>query len=424
MKRLIKLSLFKKYCTDTLGSILPLTAVMLPLILGMTGVGVDASLWMMEKRNLQSAADAAAIAAAWEVANDFEEYADYAALKEAEHNGYDGDAVGSDLDLVLGTDENGDTTVTVNLQQKSKVYFSGLVFKGDIYMAAAAATAVIQQTGDYCILSLDDSVDGAVTAIGNVNINSVGCGIAVNSSSDTALDLGGNTNIDIGDVSVVGDYQTGGSVSFDYESMNTQAAKTPDPYADLAVPAYGPCDYNNFRANHDTVLNPGVYCGGITITGNNNITLNPGVYIINGGDISISGNGTLTGENVSFVLTSSDGTDYGELNISGGKVMNLSAPAEGEEMEGVLVYKDREAPEDAQCNKIVGTSEVVLDGAIYLPSSCFRIGGNHSLASSASGICSRIIAKTVELHGNPYIANDCETSASDDIGKVSVRLVL
>ena len=53
------------YIIDRTGSIIPMTALMLPLIVGMTGFGVDVSMWMMNKRDLQSAADAAAIAAAW-----------------------------------------------------------------------------------------------------------------------------------------------------------------------------------------------------------------------------------------------------------------------------------------------------------------------------------------------------------------------
>jgi Flp pilus assembly protein TadG len=61
-----------------------LTALMLPIIIGMTGLGVDVSMWVMQKQHLQTAADAAATAGSWEIAKGDKANAQAAATKAAE----------------------------------------------------------------------------------------------------------------------------------------------------------------------------------------------------------------------------------------------------------------------------------------------------------------------------------------------------
>lgn len=267
-------SSIKNYVGERCGSILPLTALMLPLIVGMTGVGVDVSMWMSNKRDLQSVADAAAIAAAWEVANNYDNvdladiditqdldyhitqdlddvnydsYPEYAAYKEAMNNGFDPSK--GTLNIEFGQDDDGLDKISVSVTQEESLYFSAALFHQDVYTGAAAATVVIVPTGDYCMLALDSVVDGAITQSGNVSVIAEQCGIAVNSSSSSALDLKGNVTIDIKDLHIVGDYDASGSVNLDYDTLETNASAIPDPYKDLELPDYDPseCDYNNYH---------------------------------------------------------------------------------------------------------------------------------------------------------------------------------
>jgi hypothetical protein len=428
---------WKNYLKDIAGSIMPLTAVMLPLILGMAGVGFDVSVWMMHRRDLQSAADAAAVAAAYELAGehgiylpenfdpDDEEntsYPEYAAIKEAEINGFNPER--GELEVEISLNDDGLTMVTASIEQQDHVYFSSLLFREDVYTSAAAASVVLEPVGDFCLLALDPSADGAVTAVGAVEIEAEGCGIAVNSNSDEAFDLTGNVSISISDLNIAGGMDVGANVDLEYDSAATNSSRIPDPYQNLEVPDYDGCDYTDFSVTGDAVLEPGVYCGGISISGNGDIEFEPGVYIIDGGDFRVTGNGTMTGEEVSFILTDSNESDYGQLNISGGKEIAFTAPEEGDEMAGVVFYQDRNAPDSGQCNSLTGTSAIELQGAAYFPSQCFTIGGNNDSSSSQSDPCTRIIAKTIKLHGNPAMGNNCEGTAAADIGRVRVRLVL
>ncbi|MCB1556673.1 MAG: hypothetical protein KDJ15_05100 [Alphaproteobacteria bacterium] len=416
---------FLKFFRDRAGSIMPMTALVLPLVLGMTGLGVDVSMWALEKRNLQAAADAASIAAAWEIANDVEDMAETSANREAENNGYDPSMAG-DLSLVIATNQDGNITVTTALEQDARVWFSRVFYDGTMRTGARATALVTDPIGDFCILSLDPTESGAVSAVGNVTVESEGCGIAINSNDDEAMDLTGVTFIDMKDINIVGDYEVGNNVTLQYETLTTGSPRTPDPYQNLEIPEYGACDENNFHASGDATLTPGVYCGGISISGNGDIALEPGVYIIDAGDFSATGGGTLVGDGVSIILTNSTGNNnqWGQFDVSGNREVTLTAPDEGEEMEGVAIYQDRNAPDGGnQCNKLIGTSAINLDGAAYFPSQCFQIGGDHSLASPGTNPCSRIIARTVKLNGNPYIANNCDGSAAKDIGQILVRLI-
>ncbi len=417
-----------QFYADESGIAAIVAVLMLPVMLGMGGLAVDASSWFMDKRNLQTAADAAALAAAYEIANGTAAGAESAALKEAVHNGFiEADGV---LEMDVTEDVDGKTHVTVELSQSANLWFSKIFIESVEVGAGAEAEVDELNDGSACILSLDETEDQALKVSGNVEVSMPNCGIAVNSESDEALYLNGSVLVDVDDVRIHGDYDTVGSVDFQYNSLKTGADTVADPYADLDVPAYSSCTAAQKRAgpqrvNSNATLSPGVYCGGITITGNNNITFEPGIYIIDGGSFNVTGGGALTGEGVSFVLTNSAGSgSNGTVSISGGRSIDISAPGAGEEMEGVAFYQDRDAP-STDSNSIVGTADVRIDGAAYFPSQEITIGGNASSASSIDP-CSRIIGRTVTLHGNPLIANTCNGSAARNIvmpGTNAIRLV-
>jgi len=427
-----------RYLRDVIGSIMPLTALLLPFILAMGGLGFDVSVWSMHKRDLQNAADSAAIAAAWEVFNDGDEdYADYAALKEAENNGFNSDLAGSSIEVAYGIDDNGESMVTVSLLQEESSYFSSMIFKQTVSVAAIAGASMTPPVGDFCMLALDRTADDAISAVGNVTVNANGCGIASNSNSDSSLNLAGSVVVDVGDLSLAGDMEVGSNVDLTYDTLTTDGPRYPDPYADLDVPDYDFCTSAEIRSGPERVNNAGdspitnptgtrVFCGGLTVTGNFDLEFEPGVYIMDCGDFTVTGGGTMTGEGVSFVLTCSteDPDEYGNLSITGGKEIFFSGPDEGEEMEGVVFYQDRNAPDTRQCNSMLGTAAIELQGTAYFPSRCFEIGGNNDTASSQTSPCTRIIAQTIAMHGNPSIGNNCEGTAVEDIGRLAIRLVL
>lgn len=85
---LLRLRNFKR---ETNGAIAIMTALSLPVVVGFIGMGVEAGLWFHAKRDLQTAADSAAVAAAYEVARGYPNaIAVQTGGSAAASNGYDG----------------------------------------------------------------------------------------------------------------------------------------------------------------------------------------------------------------------------------------------------------------------------------------------------------------------------------------------
>ncbi len=78
-----------------------------------------------------------------------------------------------------------------------------------------------------------------------------------------------------------------------------------DPLASMTLPTAGACTYTNKVVTGGTVtLQPGNYCGGLSITGTAEVTLNPGLYVISGGLFQVL-NSTVSGSDVTVALADS-----------------------------------------------------------------------------------------------------------------------
>lgn len=409
----------------TAGTIAPTVALLFPVLLGFAGLGMDAGYWMMQKRDLQTATDAAALAAGYDIANSLlEGEAESTALEEAIDNGYV-DGAGGSFDVIFSEDGDGNRLVRVNITQEVSSFFSTMFLDHAVAAGTTAQARVNDSSSPYCILSLSPDEDQAISTSGSVTINASGCGITANSNSDTAIYLNGSVLVNVSDVHMVGNYDVVGSAEFNYNSMRTHGTATNDPYADFEMEEEPvACDYNSLHISSDATLNPGVYCGGLTITGNNDIVLNPGTYIMDGGDFDVSGGGSITGEDVTIVLTNSGlkaGGKYGNFEVSGSKTVELHAPTSGY-YEGMVIYQDSNAPPSVQGNVLTGTSAITLDGVAYMPTRSFDFGGNGGVDSANS--CSKIIALTVQFHGTPDFGSNCVGGGPGrTIGAPSVELI-
>lgn len=409
--------MIKTYLKSKSGAVLPLAAMMFPVLLGLGGLGTDLSNWMETRRNLQTAADAAAIAGTWEASRGEEDLVEYAASKEAVSNGFD-----ITKDGVIETIYDPETrTTTVTISQTADLFLTKILMDEPITTGVTAIAEYKGNDGKFCILSLDEEESQAMTTSGTVDLIMPDCGIAVNSKAEDALQLNGNVEIDVKDIAIVGDYDiSGSSATLEYENMERGTAPVPDPYANLEEPTVGACNYTNHKVTGggSKTLNPGIYCGGISISGNNTVTFNPGLYILKGGTLKITGGGSITANGVTFFLTN-DGTDFANVDISGGKNMTFTAPDETGEFPGIAFYQDQDAPTTGT-NGITGTSNVYVDGVMYFPNQELNFGGN---TAATSDVCTKAIGRTVIMHGTPYIGNDCSGSDAEPIGNPLIRLI-
>jgi hypothetical protein len=409
-----------RYLRQRRAAVAPMVGVLFPVILGMFGAGTDFSAWMHDRQNLQTAADAAAIAAAYEVLNGSEDNMEAAALKEAVNNGFlNVPDQGASIDVIYTPGEDGNpigSLIQVTLRHPTYYWFSSL-FLDDAHVSTTAGV-VIDRPNEFCMLALNETAAKSLYVAGDANLSAPGCSIAANSSSDRALLLQGNYDIDVGDVELVGNYdEVGNSGEFGYGDMDTGAEPLPDPYADLEVPEFDPVtDCTSFVAPADGYISQSsgvdgdttVFCGSdLALGSTTDWVFQPGTYILNAVDFNIAGSGTVTADGVTFILTGNDTDGYGQLVAHGSGDLIFTAPVdEDNEFAGIAFFQDRNAPYIANDPNILnGGSSVLLNGVAYFPNQPLVFGGNNSAQVPA---CSMVIASTIEIHGTPNMDTSCE----------------
>ncbi|MFA7429943.1 MAG: pilus assembly protein TadG-related protein [Rhodospirillaceae bacterium] len=415
---------FKRILRDQAGATAVIVGLTLPIVAGMGMLGVDASVWYSERRELQTAVDAAALAGALHKAYGYGVSTVTAiASRDAQRNGFN---PGNGTITVNNPPANGPgagdaTAVEVILVENLPMFYARLL--GDrVATVTVRATAGTTLDDEFCILGLDPAMASAVNVQGNASV-SMSCGIAVNSTSDKALAIAGSVDITASSASISGNMYLNGNPTVNFtEPPRTGQPPVVDPYADLEVPPFGACTATNTTAKNTVTLSPGVYCGGLKANAGANITLDPGVYIMAGGSFDIAGGASLRGDDVTIILTDDAGGNYTTVKINGGADMELNAPASGD-WSGILFYQDRNAPsfQGAKIitNTFTGGADMVLNGAVYFPSQAIEYTGNATVASD----CLQLIGRQVIMTGNSQLANNCATYGTETLGVARVRLL-
>ena len=415
------------------------TALTLPVIIGMTGLGVDVTFWFKDRRELQTIADSAAVAGAV-ARNNGATIADtqQAVYDHATRDGFvaaGNDLVTANIPPSSGPNQGNNAYVEVIVNQERELFFASL-FQDAAPIIEARAVGGAVFSGEHCIIGLDWYMDGAVEFSGTADAN-ISCGVASNSESPSSIAIIGDAVLSADPAQAYGDILVQGSGELiTNKPVQSFSQRVIDPYgpdgADLQVPADSPCDYpGGMTVNGATVtLDPGRYCGDLGII-NGDVTFNPGVYIIDGGDFNVTGTSILYGEDVTFILTGADPDDIGIFHITGGTVAILIAPGpEGQpaydgDYAGVLFYVDQTASSFQGANLIDNTTQggsaMDLRGAIYSATREITYTGG---ASNGAG-CLQIVARKVSFEGLSYINNSqeaCEEQGVQAVYQVQVRL--
>jgi hypothetical protein len=387
-------------------------ALSLPVIIGSAGLGVEVGYWFFEERRLQTAADLAANAGAVTLrAGGDDGEVLIVAEREATKNGYVPGTITVHTPPGSGPNQH-DRAVEVLLERNLERHFTAL-FTQDPLKISVRAVAAYESEQQACILALDTWANDAVIFIGNPTTTFDSCVVMSNSLADDSITIAGSADVTAPCIVSAG----GTSVSADLTLTSCSAPmeempQAQDPYEDLAEPSTsGPCmSVPNGNPNVPKTLDPGVYCGGMDLSGTN--TLNPGIYVIDGGDLRINANAIVNGDGVMFFLTNG-----ATVHFNGSAEINLTAATSGT-YAGVLMYGDRDQG-NAE-NIFNGTADSSFTGALYFPTQQVTHNGNFSGASG----CLRIVSKSIDLRGNAGFSTNC-TGTGLDVIEVpgSVRLV-
>ncbi|MEO5337544.1 MAG: pilus assembly protein [Magnetospirillum sp. WYHS-4] len=391
----------KRFRHDESGAIAILFALLMPVVLGAVGFGVEVGSWYAARRELQSAVDAAAVAAAIEKYNGSSTSTITSeATTEAQRNGFTtsgGGTIVVNIPPTSGSYTGDSLAVEVRLTKPIQTLFLRYLVQSTSVTASTRAVAKMQmQAGNGCVVALNSSASGAFRITGTVTVSLLNCDVVTNSSSSTSLIATGGTLVTADCVRTVG--ATADEAHFSTTScggVQEGARKYADPYEDRSVPAFTGCDHNNLSINSSGTnnLSPGTYCGGITASGNNSINLSPGTYVMYDGAFNVSGSGTISGNGVSIILMGSSASNVGNIDFTGTRTVNMSAPTSGA-YSGMLFYQS-EAASSSGTNRITGGTNFNITGAVYTPKRKIDYSGNSGGGTS----CVQLIGDTVEFTG-------------------------
>ena len=114
--------------------------------------------------------------------------------------------------------------------------------------------------------------------------------------------------------------------------INLGRRPMPDPLVDLPVPDPSTmAQQSNKKIQYTSgsvSLQPGVYKGGISVSGTGSLNLAPGIYYMQGGGFSFSGQGSLVGNGVMIYNAPSNGNADG-ISVNGQGSVQLTGMTSG-----------------------------------------------------------------------------------------------
>jgi hypothetical protein len=345
---------FRRLAGDRRGAAALLFAIMVPVMMGFAGLGIEVGFWLMEARAMQGAADAAAASAATALALQpgcvvggsnicITEARSVAALN-GWTNGVNNVQVIVNSPPASGNFTTNNAAVEVIIKQTGTNWFSGFLPAGYAAPTVGARSVALANPSLDCLLSLNNTSTPGINfalLLGSVNMSK--CSIGVNSKGSNALEITGIlTSVTAYTATVYGGINSGFLNAFNWTKTprQNQNTITPDPYG---------CPGTQCRTmptpTIPTAITPlGTTALPGTCTGNSGNTIsvahNPGTLIAGTcyPGISVSAGQTLT-------LTTSAGAAYtiksptgqpaisvtgGTLNITIGgnfKILGNSQPA-------------------------------------------------------------------------------------------------
>jgi hypothetical protein len=400
------------------GFVLVTMIVSLTVLLAFLGLAIDVGYQQYMKVRMQTAADAAALGGARELAASGSSNVVTAAQGDAATNGF---ANGQKSITVtvhnppsLGYSTSDSSAVEVLIAQPVPTFFMQVLgFSAGTVRARAVARMGGGGAGA-CFYTLDPNMSNAFSVSNGVNVSS-SCGIMVNSNSNTALTATGGAHLSAPTISVVGKFtiSNGATIS---PSPTTGASAVTNPFATLPTPSVGGCTYTNYSVGGGATvtLNPGTYCNGLTISNGATATLNPGTYIMKGGGLTLAGGARVTGTGVMFYNTYGGGYSYQPINLNNGTYETLTAPTTGT-YAGILFFQDPSVGSGSGSNFAGGTN-AILTGTLYFPTTSI------SFSNGASAAYTIIVADSVSFTGGVTINNNYTSLPGGSPIKGSVAL--
>ena len=428
--------LLRKLWHNKRGNALVIAGAALPLVVGAAGLASDTIQWTLWKRQLQRAADSAAIAGVYSrMKTNTQTAVESGVDKDLDRDNHVWMGLRStafpDVELLDPGEPIADARdgVKVTLEIQQRLPFSAMFMSAAPIIRAEASAATVPLGDNYCVIGTDPHGVG-IEITGSTDLDFGDCSLIANSDNPKNAASNGNngaggaaSKIKARSLAAVG--QIAKSSQWDIDHYNPSATAADDPFYDLykqippstsssATPTKctktltntlsgGTVDRSAIDTDSKDIIcitntGPGGKAAGLTISGQ--VKLGKGTYIINGGDLTMNSTGSKLSCAACTIVMSKlgDAANTGNIKLTGGTV-DVNAPdVVGETWRGIAFYQDPRATDDGKTgtNHINGNSNGGVSGVIYT--------GNRSLlwngGGNATAMCLQLVAKRVTFSGN------------------------
>ena len=335
------------------------------------GLALDVGMLQLRKLQLQHAADAAALGAVYEKARGNAGWV-AAGKADAALNGFTDGVNGVTISIISpptsGTYSGKTNAIQATVRQTYHTSFMGMMVGAALANPGASSVAANSANPD-CVYLMGPGITRYSLELTYNSGFFSSCNIYIDSVQSTIKDLNGSTlNANVSgsnSIKVQGPSGSGNDISgVAIPSPTFSSSNETDPLSTVTAPTFSSCDHYATVVVLFSTLNPGTYCGGITILGAT-VTFKPGLYIVTGGMTWQNGS-TINGTGVTFYLTSGGGSTYGNFNIWNSTV-TLSAPTStsGGGVSGIVVFVDRNWLNNGQQGIQILASYVTTNGIWY-----------------------------------------------------------
>ncbi len=429
--------LFRKLWNDDRGNALIIAGAALPLLVGSAGLATDTIHWTLWKRELQRAADSAAIAGVYDrLQANSTANTEVAVLHDLALNNHTGVIDGVAIEFedtypkVSFPADDGDKAkqVQVELAVRKVLPFSSLFMSEAPLIRAAATAASVPGSDEFCVVSLETNAKNTGIIIsGNAGIQ-MDCSFMSNSPSANSAYAKGSAEVYAKSVAAVGGIQE--STNWHVESYDPYSPAVDDPFANVTPsPNDMKCagkwkaqgnsqvwenevlnENTNFDDAKDSNGNKANCWSSMSVGSNTTLNLPSGTYYINGGDAFIQGNLNCTGCTIVLTNKSTSPTaTIGQFKVNASSEINISAPTGANDYyKGIAIYQDRRAKDGpSSVNKINGNSNSVITGALYFPNQELQYNGTGNTSAS----CTLYVSRRIDFSGNSVTLNKFKKSS-------------
>lgn len=364
------------------------------LLLGFTGLAVEAGSWYLVQRQAATAADLGAIAGA--AARDRGEDYRAIALDTARRNGF---ASGVTAGPPASGAFVGDGAAVEVVVSRSQSISLARLFLAQAPTVRARAVATVRTDEEVCVLALG----GGLELGGNSTTHGKRCVLAANALAPGGIGIVGSAR-----VRAVGLITTGvctGCASGDVWTDDTRSARpyvvtgradpVTDPFARLQgwTPSAPSCRGRtpDFKSGPVRLSPDQATCTSLKVGPGEELILEPGLhYFARGADLEVQGR--ITGDGVTLVFTG-EPDNVGTVRINAQAAGLLRGPANSlipdlPEGAGLVLYRDARATnngpaKEAQLN---GGAGMTVFGGTYFPTSDVVVNGKSDLGSNCLSI--------------------------------------